>query len=76
MKLPITQSHSVLSNQRSPTYRYSPQHTVKTAPTEDNTDNVKHRFYEQLEHVFDKFPKHMKSVLGDFGAEVDRQRYE
>jgi hypothetical protein len=31
------------------------------APTEDNTDDMKDRLYEDLEHVFDKFPKyHMK----------------
>jgi hypothetical protein len=31
------------------------------APTEDKTDNVKDSFYEELELVFDKFPKyHMK----------------
>jgi hypothetical protein len=27
------------------------------APTEDKTDDVKDSFYEELEHVFDKFPK-------------------
>jgi hypothetical protein len=33
------------------------------APTEDKIDDMKDRFYEELEHVFDKFPKyHMKSV--------------
>jgi hypothetical protein len=26
------------------------------APTEDKTDDVKDSFYEELEHVFDKFP--------------------
>jgi hypothetical protein len=31
------------------------------APTEDKIDNVKNRFHEELQHVFDKFPKyHMK----------------
>jgi hypothetical protein len=30
--------------------------------TEDKIDDIKDRFYEQLEHVFDKFPKyHMKT---------------
>jgi hypothetical protein len=33
-------------------------------PTEDNIDDVKDSFYEELEHVFDKFPKyHMKILL-------------
>jgi hypothetical protein len=35
------------------------------APTEDKTDEVKDTFYEELERVFDKFPKyHMKILLG------------
>jgi hypothetical protein len=38
-------------------------------PTENKTDNMKDRFYEELEHVFDKFPKYqMKIMLGDFNA--------
>jgi hypothetical protein len=36
------------------------------APTEDKTDDVKDSFYEELERVFDKFPKyHTKMLLGD-----------
>jgi hypothetical protein len=32
---------------------------------------MKNSFYEELECVFNKFPKyHMKTVLGDFSAEV------
>jgi hypothetical protein len=32
---------------------------------------VKDSFYEELERVFDKFPKyHMKILLGDFNAKV------
>jgi hypothetical protein len=27
------------------------------APTEDKIDDVKGKFYEELERVFDKFPK-------------------
>jgi hypothetical protein len=35
---------------------------------------VKDSFYEQLERVFDKFPKyHMKILLGDFIAKVDKE---
>jgi endonuclease/exonuclease/phosphatase family metal-dependent hydrolase len=35
---------------------------------------VKHSFYEELERVFDKFPKyHMKILLGDFNAKVARE---
>jgi hypothetical protein len=41
------------------------------ALTEDKTDQVKDSFYEELECVFDKFPKyHMKILLGDFNAKV------
>jgi hypothetical protein len=39
------------------------------ASTEDKTDDVKDGFYEELERVFDKFPKyHMKILLGDFAT--------
>jgi hypothetical protein len=35
---------------------------------------VKDSFYEELERVFDKFPKyHMKILLGDFNAKVCRE---
>jgi hypothetical protein len=35
------------------------------APTEDKADDVKDSFYEELERVFDEFPKyHMKILLG------------
>jgi hypothetical protein len=31
-------------------------------------------FYEELEHVFDKFPEyHMKILLGNFNAKVGRE---
>jgi hypothetical protein len=44
------------------------------APTEGKIDYMKDRFYKELEQVFDKFPKyHMKSLLGDFSAEVSRE---
>jgi hypothetical protein len=43
------------------------------APTKDQSDDVKDSFYEEVEHVFDKFPKdHMKILLGDFNAKVGR----
>jgi hypothetical protein len=39
------------------------------APTVDKIDKVKDNFSEELEHVFDKFPKyHMKMLLGDYIA--------
>jgi exonuclease III len=44
------------------------------APTADKTDDMNDRFYEELEQVFDKFPKYrMKILLGDFNAEVGRE---
>jgi hypothetical protein len=44
------------------------------APTEDKPDDVKDSFYEELERIFDKFPKyHMKILLGDFSATVGRE---
>jgi hypothetical protein len=44
------------------------------ASTKDKTDDVKGSFYEELERLFDKFPKyHMKILLGDFNAKVGRE---
>ena len=44
------------------------------APNEEKTDESKGSFYEELEHVFDYFPKyHMKMLLGDFNAKVGRE---
>jgi hypothetical protein len=44
------------------------------APTEDKTDEVKNSFYDELERVFDKFPKyHMGILLGDFNTKVGRE---
>jgi hypothetical protein len=35
---------------------------------------VKDSFYEELEHVFNTFPKnHMKILLGDFNAKVGKE---
>jgi endonuclease/exonuclease/phosphatase family metal-dependent hydrolase len=43
-------------------------------PTEDKIDNVNGSFYEELERVFDKFPKyHMNILLGDFNAKVGKE---
>jgi hypothetical protein len=44
------------------------------AQTEDKTDGVKDSFYEELERVFNKFPKHhVKILLGDFNAKVGKE---
>jgi hypothetical protein len=33
------------------------------APTEDKIGDVKDSFYNELQHVFDKFPKYHKKIL-------------
>jgi hypothetical protein len=33
------------------------------APTEDKIDDVKDGFHEELEHVFNKFPKYCMKIL-------------
>jgi hypothetical protein len=44
------------------------------APTEDKSDDVKDSFYEELERVFDKFPKYyMENLFGYFNAKVGRE---
>jgi hypothetical protein len=36
------------------------------APTENKIDDIKDRFYEELEHVFDKYPKYHMYVVDIF----------
>jgi hypothetical protein len=44
------------------------------AQTKDKIDDVKDRFYRELEHVSHKFPKcHMKILLGDFFVKIGRE---
>jgi hypothetical protein len=44
------------------------------APTEDKDDDIKDSFSEELEQVFDQFPRyHMKILVGDFNAKVGRE---
>jgi exonuclease III len=44
------------------------------APTKDKDDDIKGSFYKELEEVFDQFPKyHMKILMGDFSAKVERE---
>jgi exonuclease III len=41
------------------------------APSEKKCDDSKDRFYEELEHVFDHFPKYYtKILLGDFNTKL------
>jgi hypothetical protein len=44
------------------------------ASTEDKDDVIKATFYEELEQLFDQFPRHrMKMLLGSFIAKVGRK---
>ena len=44
------------------------------APSEEKSDDSKDSFYEELEQVFDHFPKyHMKILLVDFNAKLGRE---
>ena len=44
------------------------------ATSEEKSDDSKYSFYEELEQVFDHFPKyHMKVILGDFNAKVEER---
>jgi len=44
------------------------------APSEEKSYDSKDSFYEELEQVFDHFPKyHMQILLGDFNAKVGRE---
>ena len=44
------------------------------APSEEKSDEAKDSFCEELEQVFDQFPKyHMKMLLGEFNAKVGRE---
>jgi hypothetical protein len=44
------------------------------APTEEKSDDTKDSIYEELQQVFDHFPKyHMKILLGDFNAKLGRE---
>jgi hypothetical protein len=46
------------------------------APTEDKDDVIKDSFHEELEQVFDHFPRyHMKILPGDFNAKVEREDF-
>jgi len=44
------------------------------AQSEEKRDEAKDSFYEELEQVFDHFPKyHMKVLLGDSNAKVEER---
>jgi len=44
------------------------------APSEEKSEDLNNIFYEELEEVFDHFPKyHMKLLLGEFNAKLGRE---
>ena len=44
------------------------------APSEEKSDDSKDSFYEELDQVFDHFPRYyMKILSGDFNAKVERK---
>jgi hypothetical protein len=43
------------------------------APTEDKDDDIKDSFYEEVEQVFDQFPRYHMKILLDFNAKVGRE---
>jgi hypothetical protein len=44
------------------------------AQTEGKDDDIKDSYYEELEQVFDQFPRyHMKILVGDFNAKLGRE---
>jgi hypothetical protein len=45
------------------------------APEEDKSDNMKDSFYEELERVFDKFPKCLiKNFVGRFQCQSRQEK--
>ena len=42
-------------------------------PSEEKSDEAKDGFYEELEQVFDHFPKYHMKILLDFNAKVGRE---
>jgi hypothetical protein len=44
------------------------------SPTEDQCDDIKYSFYEEVEAAFDQFPElHMVKILLDFNVKVRRE---
>jgi hypothetical protein len=42
------------------------------APTKDKTGDMMDTFYDELERVFDKFPKYHMNMLGDISDKVGK----
>jgi hypothetical protein len=46
------------------------------APNENKNVDKNDGFFEELDHVFDQFPRyHIKILLGDFNEEIDDRIY-
>ncbi|XP_015377026.1 PREDICTED: craniofacial development protein 2-like [Diuraphis noxia] len=44
------------------------------APTEDKVDDIKEKFYDELETEVNSLPTHsLKMIVGDFNAKIDRE---
>jgi len=44
------------------------------APTEDKADDIKEKFYDELETVVNNLPTHsLKMIVGDFNAKIGRE---
>jgi hypothetical protein len=44
------------------------------APNEDKYDDIKNSLYEEIEHVFNQFPRnHTKILVGEFNAKKGRE---
>ena len=44
------------------------------APTEETKEEVKERFYEELENVYDGAAGHDVKILGDMNAKIGREK--
>jgi hypothetical protein len=46
------------------------------APSEDKDDDIMDSFYEEVEQVFDQFPRyHMKLLMEEFKANIGREEF-
>jgi exonuclease III len=44
------------------------------APTEDKADDLKEKFYDELETVVNSLPTHsLKMIVGNFNTKIDRE---
>ena len=54
--------------------RFNNLSTSEHAPTEEKTDEEKEKFYEDLQTVYNKIPKHdIVAILGDLNAKIGKE---